>query len=446
MNTITKKLTSVMTALLVGATIFGFVALPAANALTVDQINAIVGLLSSFGASSAVIADVTAALNGQPTSGGGTGGSGSCATYGTSSIVRVGSLNSENVLAIQKAMNQILTISGGTMAPLVEDGLFGPLTKGVVQYFQGIIVTPQDGVWGPNTQAAYVTYVANHCNPTPVPPVPPVTGAATASLSPLTPATGIIATGGNANVTRFTLTGGSAGLTVNSITTTRMGLSNNSDYQNIKITDADGVNLGNTVAGPNSNSQAKVSFTPALSIGAGVSKDFFIRVGAKTTATTGSQVKFGINAAADIVGSAVVGGTFPIVGNGFNVTGVTIGTLTMTSDGTVSDNQPEVGDTNVIVNQFKLSAGTTEDVTVDQIQVEQGGTASLNDTANIELWDVTHNVSLGTVASWNSQGFATFNNLNLVIAKGANVRFKVLVDFVGGTGYTFYADVVDGGS
>ena len=90
MNTITKKLTSVMTALLVGATIFGFVALPAANALTVDQINAIVGLLSSFGASSAVIADVTAALNGQPTSGGGRGGSGSCAKYGRSSIVRVG--------------------------------------------------------------------------------------------------------------------------------------------------------------------------------------------------------------------------------------------------------------------------------------------------------------------------------------------------------------------
>jgi peptidoglycan hydrolase-like protein with peptidoglycan-binding domain len=446
---ITKKLTGVLTAVMVAATVFGFVMLPTAQALTTQQMDSILNLLASFGASQDVIDDVNSALNGEPTSGNNGGGSSSsCDTYGTSNLVYVG-MRGDNVRAIQRAMNQILDLSGGSMAPLAVDGIFGPLTKGVVQYFQGIISTPADGIWGPNTQAAYLDYVSDNCsegssnngssNNN--------SGSGDGEIDAVSMNGGSIATGGNANVFAFEISAGEDDLEIDDITFTRYGNSVNSNWENLKVVDADGVAL--TSAGTlNSGNKVKLTFTPNIEVESGESAMYYLRAGATSGATNGQSARFGIASMSDIdfVGSPEVDGSFPVQGPSFEILSLSIGSLTATNDGSVSDVTPDVGDENVVVNKFKLSAGSTEDVTIESIQVERKGSASADDTVNIELYSRTDNETIATVDEWDPQGYATFSNLDMVIEEGDNHRFEIRVDIVDGTGLEVNADLTDGDS
>jgi len=269
------------------------------------------------------------------------------------------------------------------------------------------------------------------------------TGSATVSLASDTPAAASIADAGNANFTKFTLTTGSSPVTVSSMTVTRYGLSSNSDLENVKILDGNMVSLGNS-ASFNSNSKAKVTFVPSVTLAANSSHSFYIRAGVVDNTSAGKTIQLGIATSADIESSAAITGSFPAVGNPMTTVLVGIGSVQVTNDGTVVNNGPDVGDTNVELNKFKISAGSVEPITIQQISLERQGSAGASDVANIELFDVTHNVSLGTVGTWNSQGLAVFNNLNLVIDKGDTVRFKVMADIVDGVGLTVNADLTDG--
>lgn len=437
-STLTKKLSGALTGLLVAATIFGFVALPSAQALTQTEANAIIAALGLSGSQAA-------AINALVT--GGNSSTSSCDTYGTSAIVRVGHTG-ENVRAIQRAMNQILDLSNGSMAPLVVDGIFGPLTKGVVQYFQGIIGTTPDGIWGPNTQAAYLSYVASHCdssnnnsgnnNSN--------SGVGAGDLDVVSMNGGKIATGGNANVFGFEISAGEDDLEIDDITFKRYGNSVNSNWENFKVVDENGVAISNTGASLNSSNKVKLSFTPNLMIESGESAMFYLRAGVDSNATNGQTAMFGIDSMDDIdfVGSPDVDGSFPAQGPSFEVLTLSIGSLTVAQDGTTPDTTPDVGDTDVILNKFKVTAGSNESVTIEQIQVEKKGSASSDDIANIELYDVTHGQTVATVSGWDARGLATFNNLDMNLLEGKNVRFQIRADIVSGTGLTVNADITDG--
>jgi hypothetical protein len=444
MNTITKKLSGALTALLVATTIFGFVALPTAQALTESQIDSILDLLSNFGADQSTLNDVESALNGEPTTGNGSSVTASCDTFGTAAIVRVGHTGA-NVVAVQKAMNHVTELSGSSMAPLVLDGNFGPLTKLSVQQFQGIIGTLQDGINGPNTYASYLAYAADNCEEEVVVTPPTGEGDGMVSLSNSTPAGATIADAGNANVTKFTIEAGEDDLSINYIWVTKGGQSESSVWENIKVLDGDGVAL--TSAGSvNSNNKTKMTFTPNVEIESGESMDFFIRAGVVSATVSGKLGYFGINSVDDISfdGSPEVGGDFPVMGETFESVNLAIGSVTVTNDGSVSDSTPDTGDENVITNKFKVSAGSTEAVTIEQIQVEKSGSASSDDTVNIELYSVTDGESLGSVSSWDAQGLATFSDLGLFIDEGENHRFRVMVDIVDGAGLTVDTDFTDG--
>ena len=220
-------------------------------------------------------------------------------------------------------------------------------------------------------------------------------------------------------------------------------MATNASLENIKILDGSGVSL--TSSGTlNSNGQVNLTFTPSLNIPAGATQQFYIRAGYVDGTAGGMLASLGVAQASDISASQTVSGTFPIKGNDMASVSLTIGSVSVTNDGTVSDDTPDVGNTDVVVNKFKITAGSTEAVTVSQISVEKKGSAGADDTSNIELFDVTNNKTLGTVTSWNAQGIATFNDLNLSIAKGATLRFKVMVDVVDGASLTINADLTDG--
>ncbi|MDD2731860.1 MAG: hypothetical protein PHI53_01540 [Candidatus Pacebacteria bacterium] len=344
-----------------------------------------------------------------------------------------------------------------------ETTYFGPLTKtAAVKYqekYASDILTPVGltagtGYVGPSTRTKLNAVLTSGTPTTPTTPTEPTTpttpsaAGLTVVLASDTPAAGTIATGANGNFTKFTLTAGpEADVSISRIYVTRSGLSADSDLQNIKIVDVEtGVYKG-SIGSLNVDSRAMITFVPSLVITKGTSKSYYIRAGVISTATAGKTAAFGISAASDITSNAsAVTGSFPVVGNAMSVVSLTIGSLTVYEDGTVADSAPDVGDTDVIVNQFKATAGSTENVTIESITVKRTGSAAITDVNNIELYDVTNGVSLGTVASWDTFDKASWSNLNLQVAKGKTIRFKVMVDIINGAGSskTVNADLIDG--
>jgi len=277
--------------------------------------------------------------------------------------------------------------------------------------------------------------------------VTPVTGSTlTVALAGDTPASHPVADAANDNFTKlsFTSTGGAS--EISKIIVNKGGYSSISDIENIKLTTLGGVNVGNT-ASLNSNGTASLTFNPALAIAANETVSYFIRAGFVSGKTGGITASFSIAAATDVTSTAgAVAGSFPVQGNAMTLVDVPIGSAEVTAAESIVDTTPDVGDENVVVNSFRVTAGTTEAITVESITLLEAGTASLTDISNIELWSVTENKSLGEVAAWSASGKASFGGLNLVVGKGDIYRFKVRVDIVSGSGLTTNADLTDGDS
>ncbi|MDD5043051.1 MAG: hypothetical protein PHD51_00060 [Patescibacteria group bacterium] len=270
------------------------------------------------------------------------------------------------------------------------------------------------------------------------------TGPLTIALAADTTSAASVAKGANANFTKVTFTTGANAVNISQIYVTRYGLSANTELENLKFVDANGTTVGN-VASLNTDGRALVTFSPNLALAANSSVSYFIRAGFTATANTGITAALGINAASDVTSNAAsIAGTFPVKGNYMTTVAVTIGTASVDADGNVTDTTPDAGDTNVVVNKFKVSAGTTEAITIDAVSAIEAGTASLTDTKNIELYSVTLGKSLGEVASWNGEGKVTWNNLNITVDKGNVHRFEIRTDIVSGAGLTVNADISDG--
>ena len=275
-------------------------------------------------------------------------------------------------------------------------------------------------------------------------PVTPATGGLSVGIASGTPASSSLAAGASANFTKITLTP-SAGATVSitQILVTRGALSADADVQNVKMLRAsDGVQVGGTAGGFNALHKAQIFFSPALQIS--TPTDFYLRAGLVALAVLGNTVTLGINTNADIISNATSVTGAPIAGNPMTTIWLATGAIDITQFGSVTNSTPDVNDVNVIVNQFQLTAGATEDVWIEQISVLRTGTAAADDTVNIELWNDTANATVGTVASW-TDNRATWNfNPPLKLGQGGNVRFTVRLDIIDGSGLTVNCDIVDG--
>jgi len=339
-----------------------------------------------------------------------------------------------------------------------ETSYFGPLTKGGVIKFQEKYADEVLASWGLTTGTGYVgTTTRAKLNELLVAPAEQeeeeeeeeeeeAVSGLTVALASDTPAAAQLALDANANFTKFVLTAGSEGsVSVSKIYVTRSGLSDNSDLEDIKIIDAEtGVHMG-TITSLNTDSRAMVSFIPSLVIPAGTAKAYYVRAGFHSTnAATGNTAFLGIASNDDIVSNATEVTGAPVTGNAMTAINIAIADVEVQQDGTVSDSTPDIGDTDVVVNKFKVSNSATEAVTIEQITVLEYGTAGLTDTSNIELYDVTNGESLGTAENWDAEGKAGWSNLSIVVDKGETHRFKVMLDVVKGAGLTVNADLTDG--
>ncbi|MBI4122987.1 MAG: peptidoglycan-binding protein [Parcubacteria group bacterium] len=381
-------------------------------------------------------------------------GAGATACTFTRSLY-VGVSSGDDVMCLQQYLNGAghQLASSGAGSPGSETTFYGSRTQAAVAAWQAANgVSPAVGYFGPISRAKY-TAVAGTAPSTPGTPSTPSTpgaptppaqaGTLSVSLASDTPASATVADAGNVNVTKFFLSAGASDVAISTIWLTRYGLTANADVENIRILDEDGVRVG-SLGSLNTNSRAQMTFSTNLKIPANTSKAFFIRVGIVDGTAGAKTVAMGIASAADIsAGSATVTGAFPIKGNDFTTVALTIGTVDVQEDGALVDSTPDVGDTDVTVNAFKVTVGSTEDVTLEQITVMESGSASLDDTTNIELYDVSKSQSLGTT-QWSGEGKASWSNLNMVIAKGDSRRFKIMLDVVDGPSLTINADLMDG--
>jgi peptidoglycan hydrolase-like protein with peptidoglycan-binding domain len=132
-----------------------------AAALTQSQINAIISLLQSFGADATTVANVTASLNGQATSGS-TGGSTSSSCMFSRSLT-IGSTGAD-VTCLQQAL-----IAAGYSIPAGATGYFGVQTQTAVASWQAAKnVAPAAGYFGPISMTAWAA-TATAPTPTPTP-------------------------------------------------------------------------------------------------------------------------------------------------------------------------------------------------------------------------------------------------------------------------------------
>lgn len=274
---------------------------------------------------------------------------------------------------------------------------------------------------------------------------PALDGDLTVSLSANTPDAGNVVTGGNANMLALNFKAGNEAVNINKLTITRYGLSGSNDIENIKMLDSEGVSYGNVVTALSSNGRARLTFTTPIVVPANGSATYYVRAGVPSSgATTGNTIILGVASASDIESSnASVGGSYPIKGNTMNIVNTTVGSATVSANITVSDTTPDVGDTNVVLNNFKVVGGSTEDVTIESMTFLEAGTAKNADYGTLRLYDTTGNVKLGEV-SWNAEGKAHFAGLDYVVEKGKTARFELRTDVLGGSGLTMNADLIDG--
>src|SRR3989344_4228675 len=261
-------------------------------ALSQSQIDSILGLLDSFGVDSATRNSVQSALTGQPTTGTpSTGGSISGIPSGFSFNTNLSAGSTGNdVIYLQILLNSnsaTQLASSGVGSSGNESTFYGPLTASGVSKFQELyassVLTPSGlssgtGYFGPSSRAKANSLLGSVVTPPPtggVTTTPPPVGGNTlgVSLASDQPGDGNIAKSSNTNFTKVTFTAGSSDVTVSKAFVARTGLSANSDWENVKFIDMNGIRVG-SVGSFNVNNKSTITFVPALSVPAGTSKSF----------------------------------------------------------------------------------------------------------------------------------------------------------------------------
>jgi hypothetical protein len=255
----------------------------------------------------------------------------------------------------------------------------------------------------------------------------------TVSLSASTPAANDLPKSTSNSVLKFNITAANDGAAVISgVKLTAIGLGDPSKITAISVY-KDSVKLNNTARNIDSNKEAQINFTNAVTIPAGTTATFEVR------ATFGDTGKHGLSIAkaTDVMAGNTVSGSFPVAGNIFTGVDVTVGDLVFDKDGSALS-EVKLGDKGATVAKFKMSNNANvEDITVKAVTFKKESTSSASDNAveNLKLnFDGKEVASAASI----SGRYVTFVLANpIVIAKNtANKRMTITADVVDGAGKT----------
>lgn len=407
-----------------------------AAGLSQTQIQSITSLLASFGADAATISNVTAALNGQPTSGTTSGGSmttgGACPAL--TRDLQAGSSGAD-VKALQMYLNSVdgtWVATTGAGSPGNETMTFGPATKAAVMKLQTkLAVSPAAGYVGAKTRAA----IAAACGGSTTGGT--TTGGTTggtvggsvtvsAAAQPVNSLAPLGAT--RVPFTTFTMTNNSnAAVTVSSVTVQRVGLGVDNNFSGIVLLDSNGLQTG-TAKTLNSNHQTNLD---GFTLAAGASQTFTVAGNISSSASANSGQIVGLQVVA-INTSATVSGSLPINGASQTInTTLTLGSVSTTTSSydPGAAQSKNIGDAGVRVSGLRFTAGSAEDLKLYNVRWRQVGTASAADFANVMTF--VNDTGYPTVISADGKYYTTVFPGGLLIPKGNSVDVYTKVDIVG---------------
>ena len=437
-----NKNVAVFVGLALALAVVGMASPVSAAALTQAQVDAIIGLLQSFGADQSTISNVQASLTGgTPT--GGTGGT--VGSYVFNTNLTMGS-KGVDVTNLQKVLNSdadTIVAASGVGSAGNESSYFGALTKAAVIKFQKKYgITPAVGYVGAITRAKLNT-MGGVVVVTPPGTTPPVVPAGTgltvsaavqpaAQLAPLSAA--------RIPMTKVTFTAGNDGdVVVNSLVAERGGPSVDADISGIVLLDETGAQLG---LAKTLNSAHQVTLSEPFTVKAGQSRTMTLALNrpAADADSSSAGAVFSLSLVA-VNTSATVTGSLPIVGTGQtgNV-GLTIGSVTnargpLDPNGSVTK---EVGKTGYTFSSIKITAGSAEKIVLNSIRWNQSGSAASADFANLTTYvdGVAYPVVVSSDGKYYTSSFG-----GMVIDKGLSKEISIKGDIVGGSGRTIAFDL-----
>jgi hypothetical protein len=230
----------------------------------------------------------------------------------------------------------------------------------------------------------------------------------------------------NVPLMKFNLTASADGsVTVNQINVKRLGVGSSADFNYLYLYEgAVRLTNGKTI---NSTTNTAQFVNMAYAIPAGTTKTLTLSADI-STGTSGNVSYFQI-ASTDITTSAAVNGSFPISSNTVTIGSVAAGSVRVEKDGTLSN--PSVGQQDVKVAQFKLIAGTGENLSVNRITLYEAGTLNSSYLTDLKLYQNT--TLLSTVATVDAKGYVVFDlsASPFTLEKNTNRIFHVTADISG---------------
>lgn len=265
---------------------------------------------------------------------------------------------------------------------------------------------------------------------TPVAATP--TGALSAAMASDSPAAAVLPQSSTStSVMKFTVTAGATAATISSASFRVVGVGASGDFNNVYLFEG-GTRLtsGRTVA-----SQTRtVEFSNlGLSVGANASRTITVVVDVSADATSGDTHAFELTS----LGTTASVSGLPLRASTLSIGSQDVSTVTI-QRGT-DPSGPTIGQKNVAIAEFRLTAGTN-DVEVRRITATVGGTVSMSDITMFELWQGSTKLGGGTVSS--DRVVFDMSSAPYTIPQGANRMFTIKAD-VGGRGGRTITTYVD---
>ncbi len=246
------------------------------------------------------------------------------------------------------------------------------------------------------------------------------------SLASDSPASATVPKGATGvNYVKFNVMNGTgSSMMIDSATLHRVGAGAPSDFSNVYLFE------GNTrlTTGRSVNSSTNdVSFSGLnLSLAAGQTRTLWVAATMSGTAAAGDVNAFQVTAV--MSGTANASG-LPVQGNNMTLAGATVGSVTIAKSGSLTN--PKVGQLNVKLAEFQLSAGAAEDLDVKRITLFQSGNISRSNLSNFKLRAAGTDVA--TAASIDEKDHITFVLTgNTLLEKGNTRTYEVWGDIGGG--------------
>ncbi len=454
----TSKIVAGFLGLMLSLTLVAGVGAQTANAaLSTSQVDAIVSLLTSFGADTSTITNVRASLTGgTPTAPAVSGATSSTETgYTFTRNLKQGDTGAD-VKQLQMILNSdsaTQVAASGVGSKGMETTSFGPATNKAVKKFQekyaAEILTPVGltsgtGSVGNSTRAklnsmssGMVSTVTTGSTGTTVTTgttvVVPSGSGITVTKSPVQPSAQLVPLkSARVPFTKVTFTAGSSDVTVNGLVVERTGQSVDAVFDSVILLDENGTQLG---LSKTLNSQHQTTLTQSFVVKAGQSRTMTLAGNRPTTTTAGHAGMIASLSLVQVNTGATVSGSFPIVGTAQTINeGLTIGTVTA-ARGSLDPGTSvtkEVGITAYTFSSIRITAGSGENVRLRSIRFNQTESASASDLANIKI--IVDGTTYDPVMTDGGQYYTATFGSGIVIEKGFSKEISIKGDVIGGSG------------